>query len=207
MDNHNVLKADVTKLDDDLKALRNSKFGPDGIEEIKIWIFSVLNEEAPEGPLLEALRDGVVLCRLANELHEEDTGIPNHIKWKRSKKPFVQMEQISLFLDFMLSYGVREDEVFRTIDLYEGNDPSSVYLALISLSRYANQKHPEKFPVIGRRRVAKKKPREPVETRKTARTTIFGWTLPRCRAFMAAFSVLDYMTCRHRWGFVRTIQR
>lgn len=161
------VKPDVTSLDDDLKELRSKKFSPQNVEEIKRWIFeSVLRDPqgSPQGQLLDILKDGTVLCRVANELSSLDGPQQVHIKWKESKMPFVQMEQISQFLSFIRTYGVPEDELFQTVDLFEQQDPASVYQTLKSLSRYANKKHPERFPVLGPQLVEKRPP--PVIKRK-----------------------------------------
>ncbi|CCF57487.1 hypothetical protein KAFR_0C04960 [Kazachstania africana CBS 2517] len=157
---------DVTSLDEDLKQLRLSKFSEDAIGSIKMWIFkSVLNDEVDAGKsLLELLKDGTVLCKLANKLNEVDSPNTTLIKWKESKMPFIQMEQISQFLSFARAYGVPEDELFQTIDLYEEKDPASVYQTLKSLSRYANKKHPDIFPVLGPQ-IATKRPRPPVKAK------------------------------------------
>ena len=58
------------------------------------------------------------------------------------------MENISQFLTFVKKYGVPEDEVFQTIDLYEENDPTIVLQTIVSFSRYVHTKTPS-IPVIG----------------------------------------------------------
>ncbi|CAL9736965.1 transgelin [Monosporozyma servazzii] len=151
------VKPDVTSLDEDLKQLRSQKFTREAVEEIKNWIFaSVLKETVPQEPLLDVLKSGTVLCKLANVLSAQDNG--KQIKYKESRMPFVQMEQISQFLSFARQYGVPESEMFQTIDLYEESDPASVYQLLKSLSRYANKKHPQRFPVLGPQLVEKRVP-------------------------------------------------
>lgn len=170
-------KADVTSLDDDLRELRESKFSNEAVEDIRKWIFeSVLNETLPNEPLLESLRDGTVLCKLANKIASTDSlngrGL---IKWKKSKMPFVQMEQISQFLTFARQYGVPDDELFQTVDLYEDKDPAIVYQTLKSLSRYANKSHPDLFPVIGPQ-LATKRPRPPVKQKPKNLQTGSGWS-------------------------------
>lgn len=156
------IKPDVTTLDEDLKLLRASKFSKDTIEEIKNWIFdSVLRikDRPTNSSLLDLLKDGTILCQLANTLiFEDDQDQRNFITWKHSNLPFVQMEQISQFLDFVRQYGVPEDELFQTIDLYESKDPTAVYQTLKSLSRYANKKHPNRFPVLGPQLAEKRVP-------------------------------------------------
>lgn len=158
------IPADVTSLDEDLKLLRESKFSREAVEDIKRWVFeSVLEEQVPAESLLESLKDGTVLCRLANRLHSADVGDGKElIKWRKSTMPFGQMEQISQFLSFARSYGVPEDELFQTVDLFEEKDPAIVYQTLKSLSRYANKKHPQKFVVLGPQ-LATKRPRPPVK--------------------------------------------
>ncbi|CAI4778350.1 BCN_G0052220.mRNA.1.CDS.1 [Saccharomyces cerevisiae] len=169
-------KADVTSLDEDLRQLRESKFSPEAIQNIKIWVYkSVLKEIAPPGDLLECLKDGTVLCKLANILYEADTGEANHISWKSSKMSFVQMDQISQFLSFSRKYGVPEDELFQTIDLFEKKDPAIVFQTLKSLSRYANKKHPDRFPVLGPQ-LSTKKPRPPVKSKPKHLQDGTGWS-------------------------------
>ncbi|EDO15752.1 hypothetical protein Kpol_1049p10 [Vanderwaltozyma polyspora DSM 70294] len=176
------IKPDVTSLDEDLKLLRSSKFSQEAISDIKTWILkSVLNlnlDDYNNVTLLELLKDGTILCKLANELIKQDGGDNDSIKlikWKESKMPFVQMEQISNFLAFARNYGVPEDELFQTIDLYEEQDPAIVYQTLKSISRYANKKHPERFPVIGPQ-LSTKRPRPPVKGKPKHLQSSGGWS-------------------------------
>ena len=122
--------------------------------------------------LIESLKSGVTLCKVANKLKAADE-TSGFIKWKESKMPFVQMEQISQFLTFARSYGVPEDELFQTVDLFEEKDPAIVYQTLKSVSRYANKKHPDLFPVIGPQ-LATKRPRPPVKQKPKHLQT--GWS-------------------------------
>ncbi|CAI4052401.1 hypothetical protein SKDZ_15G4980 [Saccharomyces kudriavzevii ZP591] len=169
-------KADVTSLDEDLRQLREGKFSPEAIQHIKVWVFkSVLAEVVPPSSLLQCLKDGTVLCKLANVLHEADTKETNHISWKRSNIPFVQMDQISQFQSFARKYGVPEDELFQTVDLFEEKDPAIVYQTLKSLSRYANKKHPERFPVLGPQ-LSTKKPRPPIKLKPKHLQDGTGWS-------------------------------
>lgn len=171
-------KPDVTSLDEDLTELRRGKFSAKDIDTIKSWVFdSILREKIDSSkPLLELLKDGTVLCRLANTLYSADNPTePTFIKWKQSKMPFVQMEQIAQFISFARNYGVPEDELFQTVDLYEEKDPASVYLALKSLSRCANKRHPELFPVLGPQ-LATKRPRPPVKQKPKHLQGDMGWS-------------------------------
>ncbi|CEP64883.1 Scp1p LALA0_S14e01420g [Lachancea lanzarotensis] len=171
--------ADVTSLDQDLQELRRNKFSPQSIQEISEWIFGTLLGEKfntrDAAQLLSRLKDGTVLCQLANKLIEADgSDVSNRLKYKASKMPFVQMEQISQFLSFARLYGVPEDELFQTVDLFEEKDPASVFQTLISLSRYANKRHPQEFPVIGPQ-LATKKPR-PLKAAKPTHLQAARWS-------------------------------
>lgn len=169
------IKPDVTSLDEDLKVLREGKFDQTAIKDIQNWIYlSILKESVPSDSLLDSLKNGVTLCKVANKLMEADNQTAL-IKWKENKMPFVQMEQISQFLTFMRQYGVPEDELFQTIDLFEEKDPASVYQALKSLSRYANKRHPDLFPVLGPQ-LAAKKPRPPIKQKPKHLQGENGWS-------------------------------
>jgi len=54
-------KADVTSLDQDLRALRRSKYNPQLADQAREWIFDRINEPDPKKDLIEVLKDGVVL--------------------------------------------------------------------------------------------------------------------------------------------------
>ncbi|AET39815.1 Scp1p Ecym_5012 [Eremothecium cymbalariae DBVPG len=168
------MKPDVTSLDEDLRELRNSKFDENAINEIKRWVFSVIGEAVPPDSMVETLKNGIVLCKLANILQAADSNKSKLIKWRQSAMPFVQMEQISLFLSFARNYGVPEDEFFQTVDLYEEKDPESVYQTLKSLSRYANKKHPDRFTVVGPQ-LTTKRPRPSVKP-KPGHLQSAGWS-------------------------------
>ncbi len=55
--------ASVSALDKDLKQLRLSKYTPQAANEARVWIEDVLGDKLPQRDLLEALKDGVVLCK------------------------------------------------------------------------------------------------------------------------------------------------
>jgi hypothetical protein len=60
----NVLTmASVSSLDQDMKNLRMSRYTPQAANETRGWIEDVLGERLPSGDLLDALKDGTVLCR------------------------------------------------------------------------------------------------------------------------------------------------
>ena len=62
--------------------------------------------------------------------------------------PFVQMENISLFLDACKSppINLQSHDMFLTVDLYESKDPAQVLQCLGAFSRAANRLQPSRFP-------------------------------------------------------------
>lgn len=130
---------------------RPNKYNDDQVEEIKEWIYHVLGQDPPEGDLMDILKDGSVLCDLANKIMPEEP-----IVYKKNQKmPFFQMETIEKFLKKAQKIGVPANEIFATIDLFEKKDPSQVCTGLISLSRHAN-KLDDSIPPIGPKLVEKK---------------------------------------------------
>jgi hypothetical protein len=55
--------ASVTSLDKDLRNMRLSKYTPEAANEVREWVEEVLRYKLAPGDLLDALRDGVALCR------------------------------------------------------------------------------------------------------------------------------------------------
>lgn len=139
--------ASVTSLDKDLRKMRLDKYTPQAANEVREWIEGVLGERLAGGDLLEALKDGVALCKLINLA----VGPPG-VKYKASRMPFVQMENISHFLRACQAppLNLQPHDVFLTVDLYEQKDPAQVLQCISAFSRVANKAAPSKFPsVIG----------------------------------------------------------
>jgi hypothetical protein len=61
--------ASVTSLDQDMRKLRMDRYTPQAANEVRSWIEDVLGERLPAGDLLDALKDGTVLCRYAALIH------------------------------------------------------------------------------------------------------------------------------------------
>ncbi|KAL5343786.1 hypothetical protein BJX70DRAFT_122594 [Aspergillus crustosus] len=134
--------ASVTSLDKDLRNLRLSRYTPQAAAEVRSWIEEVLRERLQPGDLLEALKDGVALCRLLN------LAVSPGVKYKQSSMPFVQMENISHFLRAiqLAPLSLPPHDVFLTVDLYEAKDPAQVLQCISAFSRKANSLQPSKFP-------------------------------------------------------------
>jgi transgelin len=55
--------ASVSSLDKDLRQLRLDKYTPQASKEVRDWIEEMLSDKLQDGDLLEALKDGLALCR------------------------------------------------------------------------------------------------------------------------------------------------
>jgi len=106
-------------------------------DEILTWIYEVLGEPMPTGAFEDILKNGVVLCKLANKL------TPGSVKKIQEKgTAFQLMENIQRFQAAIKKYGVPEEEIFQTPDLFERRNIRQVSLCLYALGRIT-QKHPE----------------------------------------------------------------
>ncbi|KAH7409202.1 hypothetical protein BKA64DRAFT_664361 [Cadophora sp. MPI-SDFR-AT-0126] len=135
--------ASVTSLDKDMRKLRLDRYTPQAANEVKTFIEESLGERLAPGDLLDSLKDGVALCKLVN------LAVPNTLRFKaKAVMPFVQMENISLFLDACKSapFNLQSHDTFLTVDLFESKDPAQVLQCLGAFSRAANRINPSRFP-------------------------------------------------------------
>ncbi|KXN69206.1 hypothetical protein CONCODRAFT_40959 [Conidiobolus coronatus NRRL 28638] len=145
-------------IDKDIKAKIDSKYDPKRELEVREWIETVLEEQIEDEDLFEALKDGVILCRVLNKLR------PNkQVKYNQSKMVFKQVNialhiliclieylqtNIATFLNGAEEIGCPKFELFQTIDLYEKKHLNQVIDSFYSLSRQANKKGYE-CPMLG----------------------------------------------------------
>ncbi|CAB3381222.1 muscle-specific protein 20 [Cloeon dipterum] len=122
--------------------------------EVLQWIFNVIGEPLPSGQYEDVLKDGVVLCNLINKL------APGSVKKIQTKGTnFQLMENIQRFQQAVRKYGVPDEEIFQTADLFERRNIPQVTLSLYALGRIT-QKHPEYTgPTLGPK-MAEKNERE-----------------------------------------------
>lgn len=64
--------ASVTSLDKDLRNMRLGKYTLQAANEARAWIEEALGERIASGDLLDALKDGIVLCRHGAYLWKAD---------------------------------------------------------------------------------------------------------------------------------------
>lgn len=163
-----------TNLDQDVASSRNIKYQNSQLE-VKQYLYKTISGKFPvfatkynihssqelnSVDLMELLKDGEILCRLGSLL-----SIPTNptTKFKNSKMPFIQMENISFFLSLCELVDINQNEIFQTVDLFEAKDPYQIIITIMSFSRIANNLDPANFPnVIGPKSV-KTKPQVPVK--------------------------------------------
>ncbi|KAG5323212.1 MP20 protein, partial [Acromyrmex charruanus] len=111
--------------------------------EVLAWIEAVLGEKLPPGNYDDILKDGVILCNLINKL------APGSVKKIQSKGTnFQLMENIQRFQAAIKNYGVPQEEIFQTADLFEKRNIPQVTLCLYALGRLT-QKHGWTGPSLG----------------------------------------------------------
>ncbi|KAJ1328790.1 hypothetical protein BSLG_010014 [Batrachochytrium salamandrivorans] len=101
---------------------------------IRDWLYSIVVDDnlAPDSgtALRESLRDGKLLCKLANTINKKD-----QIKINMGRFPAMHMENITHFLTAIESLGVPRHQLFSTSDLYDGGGMPRVLLTLDALRK------------------------------------------------------------------------
>lgn len=93
------------------------------------WISAVTGENLV-GDYEDVLKNGIVLCKLINAI------APGSVKKIQEKgSNFQLMENIQRFQAGIKKYGVPEEEIFQTADLFEKRNIAQVTLCLLALSR------------------------------------------------------------------------
>lgn len=115
----------------------NSKYSEELAEECLQWIKEItgspINTSGDMDNFFEVLKDGVLLCQLANCI---ETGSVKKIN--ESKMAFKCMENITAFLDAAKKFGVPTQETFQSVDLWERQNLNAVVICLQSLGRKAH---------------------------------------------------------------------
>jgi len=132
-------------MDADLAAKQAAKFDPVSEAQVKTWIEAVTGENFNQEPFGDMLKDGMLLCKLINTIR------PGTVKKvNKMKMPFMQMENISNFLQGCRKLGVADHDCFETVDLYEQKDLGVVVQCLMSLGRAVQKNCKDwKGPVLG----------------------------------------------------------
>jgi len=105
--------------------------------EVLTWIEEVLDVKLDDKQFEDVLKDGVILCQLMNKI------VPGAIKKIQTRGTnFQLMENIQRFQAAIRKYGVPDEEIFQTADLFERRNIRQVTLCILALAR-VTQLHPE----------------------------------------------------------------
>lgn len=135
----------VYGIDKDLKAKQAAKYDPELEREVTEWIEAITDQKKEDKGFAEWLKDGHVLCALANAIKP---GIVKKVN--ASSMPFKQMENITYFMNAARELGVPESGMFGTPDLYEEKNIGSVVTCIFQLGGAIQVSTPEfKGPKLG----------------------------------------------------------
>jgi len=114
-------------------------------QECRWWIETITSCEFKVDDFHEALKDGVLLCRLVNIINPK-----KKIRFKKNASmPFVARENIAAYIGACKRVGVSEHDLFVTGDLYEGQSMKQVITNIFALSAKAREKGMIEGPFIG----------------------------------------------------------
>lgn len=100
-------------------------------KEAQEWIETILGFKFPANQLYEdVLKDGQVVCRLINKI--KPGAVP---KVNESGGQFKMMENVNNFQKALKEYGVPDQDVFQTVDLFEKKDIANVTNTFFALGR------------------------------------------------------------------------
>lgn len=115
-----------------------TKWDKETAKDVCAWIQRATGAIVPSDDptdFAEALRNGQTLCQLANKIQ------PGSIKKiNKMKTPFMMMENIGWFSDFVRAFGVQQEYGFVTVDLFEKQNVNQVLIALKWLKIEAEKK-------------------------------------------------------------------
>ncbi|XP_064629216.1 myophilin-like [Lineus longissimus] len=144
-----MIRASKSGYSREIKNKIDAKYDEEIAQQSLTWIQETINESMVNGELPaidmnldgsqqnvhKELKDGYILARLGHVLNEK---IVPFNKLKGQTLVFKQMELIALFLEAVKSVGVKEMEVFQTVDLYEKQNLHQVILTIQALGRKAS---------------------------------------------------------------------
>jgi len=118
-----------------------SKFNEHEAQVLLVWIAQVtgecINTGGNAGNFAQQLKDGVLLCKLANTFAPTCIGRVN----TAPRSTFACMSNIDSFLmACQREFGMPTEQLFRSVDLTEGRDLFSVTMTLNALARKAREK-------------------------------------------------------------------
>lgn len=117
----------------------NSRRDPEFEASMLQWVEHVIDQRLPHGDIEDILHDGVILCRLMKQfsLLQEY----NIRQVSGTGNQFRISENIGQFLKAAREFGVRDVDIFQTVDLLERRNISKVVECLLAIRRIAEAKY------------------------------------------------------------------
>lgn len=135
--------ADAAGLDGDLAAKKAAKYDPAVEAEVVKWIQAITGESKGGASAHEWLKNGQVLCKLANKIKPGSVASINTMA-----TPFKERENITYFQKAMRDAGVPESQLFGTDDLYENQDLGTFMRSVVNYGGAVCPKNPA-LPKLG----------------------------------------------------------
>lgn len=115
------------------------------------WISEITGETPSSNDVIDALQDGVLLCKLMNCI------LPNSCKFKKTTQPFVMRENLCNFIAAARKIGVPDNDLFQTVDIIEKRNAKQIENTVYAVSRHAQKANIFKGPFIGPKLAEKQK--------------------------------------------------
>eukprot|EP00727_Mastigamoeba_balamuthi_P008726 m51a1_g4476 hypothetical protein (1467) ;mRNA; r:254921-260357 len=141
-----VASRDVTTIDEDFRVRTEMRRSPEAEDACAQWIAEVMGEQKEglfaEG-FAETLKDGVVLCRLANALAPGSVA-----RIYKGPVAFLLMQNIDNFIAFERALGMPSSAMFTVPDLFDGKSLLSVMQSIRMLAQLFQKRPSYKGPTM-----------------------------------------------------------
>ncbi|XP_033758249.1 transgelin-3-like isoform X4 [Pecten maximus] len=142
-------------MDRALTSKLGAKYDSASEAEVRIWIQELTGEDIGQGPAAveKNLKNGIVLTKLLQKLYAGTANLPPAAQnfkpsYNESELAFKQMENIEKFLKGAKCYGLKDNSLFQTVDLYEGRNMAMVIATILQVGTEA-QRHGFDGPMAG----------------------------------------------------------
>jgi len=124
----------VYGMDAEFADKQKEKNSPDLENGCRQWISQMVGEKI-EGDLAEALKSGVILCKLLNKIR------PNTIeKYNTKNVALAERENIRAYLEGAKKLGLSQSDLFMVSDIYDKKDLIAVWVHINALRRIVENK-------------------------------------------------------------------
>merc|ERR1712072_1278274 len=104
------------------------------MDSVRMYMEATTGKPWPSDDMWESLKNGIYLCEFINVLK------PGSVKKiNKPGMPFKEMENITMFLEAAIKFGLRPNNTFRTPDLYEKrvSYPKAILDCILAVKRVA----------------------------------------------------------------------